>query len=636
MQVRFIERPDLAAEFELNAIRIEEEDRFRVAQIDGFAHIDPLALKAFSTQFEIFERRDFERKVIHAARHTEGGVDAGVVVCWNTRDVLRLHEDNKLVITRVEIDHAKRAAGGDARQVMNNRRKAQHIFIELDRCVHLVRGHADMRKSVTGHSEWSIITIRSPNPPVPIFVWYKSRDTLMRVHFIGHASLLIEADGVTILMDPVFWDPNYEGTNAMCPQREVNLKRLPLYDVIVVSHRHLDHFDIRTLASLDRRCTVLIPDRDPLLENSIKRLGFERRLLLQDKQSAAFGGATLTPTPSKANIREVGLVVRDSTGAVWNQVDTIIDSAIACDVADGFGPFDLLLAPWQPLLESEVLTNGRTSFPFERYFKQLSNVQFARPRTVIPSACGFKYCGEGEWLNKFVFPATREMFMRDVSALVSGVQVMAPNPGDIVDIRHRGATLHPCASPFVRTVRDDLADTTFDPTGAVPELSDANPHASPDAEMLSAIEAFFASSLMPILRTSLQQGRIACEYQRLGVVYQLDVVFPSHTRSWSIDFGRDLALESHPSATAHIHSRITASVLIDLITGLCSANYVFGGGFYRWSHRVYVVEEHGIYRWTPASEHSVLDPLWMALDPNALFEKYIEREIDTWLRERQT
>ena len=455
----------------------------------------------------------------------------------------------------------------------------------------------------------------------------------MRVHFIGHASLLIEAEGITILMDPVFRDPNFEGTNAMCPQREVNLDRLPHYDLLVISHRHLDHFDVATLAALDRACTVLIPDGDPLLERSIHRLGFERCLLLKDRQSTRFGGATLTPTPSKANVREFGLVVRDSAATLWNQVDTIIDGGMACGLAERFGPFDLLLAPWQPLLESELLTNGTTSFPFDRYFKMLSNVQLANPRAAVPGACGFKYVGPGEWLNKFVFPATREMFLRDVSALAPHVQAMLPNPGDVVDVSSTGASLNKAASPFVRMVEDDLAETAFDPTGFVPELSDANPHGYSEKEMLTVIEVFLTDSLMPILKASLQRRRIAYEYRRIGVVYQLDVVFPLHTSSWSIDFGRDLALENRPSAAPHISSRITASVLTDLISGRCSGNYVFGGGFYRSSQRLYVVEPHGIYRWTAASEHSVVDPLWMALDLEDLFEKYIERQLDDWAPE---
>ena len=449
----------------------------------------------------------------------------------------------------------------------------------------------------------------------------------MRVHFIGHASLLIEADGGTILMDPIFWDPHYEGTTTICPQREVYPQRLPRYEIIAVSHRHLDHFDIRTLASLDRRCTVLIPDRDPLLLNAFKRLGFDEIQLLRDNHSMVFGSVTVTPTPSKANVREVGLIVRDSTATLWNAVDTIIDGSMASDLTDQFGPFDLVLSPWQPLLEAEALTNGITSFPYSTYFKMLSNIQFIRPHAVIPSACGFKYVGEGEWLNKFVFPATREMFLRDVSALGTGTQAMAANPGDVAEVRHGGATLHKGVSSFVRAVQDDVADTAFDPTGFVPELTDSNPGDYAPTDMLNAIETFLTSTLMPALKNSVDKRQIAYEYQQIGLVYQLDVIFPTEVRSWSIRFGVDLSLTNEPSAVAHIRSRITASVLKDLIAGRCSLNYLYGAGLYRSSQRVYISGPHGTYRWTPATEGSSVDPLWIALDPETLFERYVDREL---------
>lgn len=449
----------------------------------------------------------------------------------------------------------------------------------------------------------------------------------MRVHFIGHASLLIEADGVTILMDPVFSDPNYEGTNTMCPQREVRPEQLPQYDVIAVSHRHLDHFDIRTLASLDRSCTVVIPDRDPLLESAIKRLGFDRIQFLRDKQSLFFGKTTITATPSKANVREVGFILRDSTATIWNQVDTIIDSTIACNITDQFGPFDLLLSPWQPLLEAEILTNGITSFPYSTYFSMLSNVQVIHPRAVIPSACGFKYFGQGEWLNKFVFPATREMFLRDVSAFGIGIHAMAANPGDVAEVQHGEAVLRKAASSFVQTIQDDVSDVVFDPTGFVPELTDSNPGNYNCTEMLSTIETFITSTLMPILRDSAEQQRIAYEYQQINLVYRLDVVFPQYERSWSIEFGNGLSLTNEPSPVAHIRSRIVASVLTDLIAGQCSLNYVYGAGLFRSLQRIYASGPHGMYRWTPTSESSIVDPLWIALDPEALFEKYVEREL---------
>jgi L-ascorbate metabolism protein UlaG (beta-lactamase superfamily) len=452
------------------------------------------------------------------------------------------------------------------------------------------------------------------------------------VHFIGHASLLIEADDVTILMDPIFWDPHYEGTAVMCPAREVAIERLPPYSVIAISHRHLDHFDVRTLASLDRRCHVLIPDRDALLAGAIARLGFARCQPLADGASVTFGRTTVTTTPSRAGVREFGLIVRDSTGTLWNQVDSQVTGPMTARLTDTHGPFDVVLATWQPLLEGEALTNGTTSFPFATYFKMLANVQLARPRAVVPHACGFKYIGDGAWLNRFVFPATREMFARDVTRLAPGVRLLPGHPGDVLEIAGAEVTSRTAASPFVRMTADDVADTWFDPVGTVPALADRNARGYGEDEMRRVIDDFLMKRLVPALESSLRRERLAHEYRRLGVMYQLDAVFPSGPQSWHIDFGGALVLAEGPSPRAHIRSRIAASLLVDLIRGETSASYLYSVGGYRLATRVYAVTPEGPQKWKPASEPDVTDPLWMAFDLEDLFARYVDRDLAVYGR----
>ncbi len=58
----------------------------------------------------------------------------------------------------------------------------------------------------------------------------------MRVTLLGHASVLVELDGATCLMDPVLADPFEEGTVVSCPQRTIDAGRLPPIDILVVSH----------------------------------------------------------------------------------------------------------------------------------------------------------------------------------------------------------------------------------------------------------------------------------------------------------------------------------------------------------------------------------------------------------------
>ena len=67
-------------------------------------------------------------------------------------------------------------------------------------------------------------------------------EVAMRVTLLGHASVLVELDGATCLMDPVLADPFEEGTVVSCPQRTIDADRLPPIDILVISHRHPDHF----------------------------------------------------------------------------------------------------------------------------------------------------------------------------------------------------------------------------------------------------------------------------------------------------------------------------------------------------------------------------------------------------------
>jgi UDP-MurNAc hydroxylase len=76
-------------------------------------------------------------------------------------------------------------------------------------------------------------------------------------------------------MDPVFFDPFEEGAVVSCPARVVHPERIPAIDILIVSHRHPDHFDIASLDCLPRDCDAICP-ADPLIVYGLRRLGFTR------------------------------------------------------------------------------------------------------------------------------------------------------------------------------------------------------------------------------------------------------------------------------------------------------------------------------------------------------------------------
>lgn len=81
------------------------------------------------------------------------------------------------------------------------------------------------------------------------------------VTVIGHATLLIQLDGLNLLTDPV-WSARASPSQRVGPKRVtapgIAFDRLPPIDAVLLSHNHYDHLDLNTLARLAR-------DHDPLI-----------------------------------------------------------------------------------------------------------------------------------------------------------------------------------------------------------------------------------------------------------------------------------------------------------------------------------------------------------------------------------
>src|SRR2546425_806981 len=82
--------------------------------------------------------------------------------------------------------------------------------------------------------------------------------------WLGHATVLLKVDGTTILTDPVFSDrvgltlgPLTLGLKRLVAP-PLELRQLPPIDLVLLSHAHMDHFDIPTLRALEKRSTRVV------------------------------------------------------------------------------------------------------------------------------------------------------------------------------------------------------------------------------------------------------------------------------------------------------------------------------------------------------------------------------------------
>lgn len=440
----------------------------------------------------------------------------------------------------------------------------------------------------------------------------------MKLTLIGHASLLVEAQDVTILMDPVLSDPHQESLFDVYPRRVVHPGRMPHYDVIVLSHRHLDHFHIPSLAQLRRTAPIFVPD-DRLLLDYVGRLGFTKIHRLKESGGVRFGRTTMLPTRSENPVPEFGFLLFDDTGSMWNQVDSIVSSRTASMVRSSVGRPDFVLAAWQPMLETAAQTNRPIVLPLDRYHQILHTLRLAAPKAIAPGANGFCYTGASSWLNRVVFPVARSRFLADAGAIAPTVDLL---PGDTVVVdggewRHEIA-----ASAFVER-RSDEVDLSFDPLTMNLSMLDANPDGI-EPGLLEGTATEVVERRLPEWVND-HRGEVEA-LARWNVRYEITVVGPLSTRQWHVDLAAPRCeVVQGADGCASMFTAVTASALYGLHTSTRGWDYAELGGYYRHRQSIYCVHPHGVS--IPRFD-TLKDPLEGMFPYEHLLRRILDRELE--------
>jgi L-ascorbate metabolism protein UlaG (beta-lactamase superfamily) len=102
---------------------------------------------------------------------------------------------------------------------------------------------------------------RTPLAPVPVVTrtaadYASPAPSGLRATWVGHASVLVEIDGLRVLVDPI-WSERCSPLGFVGPVRfhppPMALEELPLIDAVLISHDHYDHLDAATVVALARR-----------------------------------------------------------------------------------------------------------------------------------------------------------------------------------------------------------------------------------------------------------------------------------------------------------------------------------------------------------------------------------------------
>jgi L-ascorbate metabolism protein UlaG (beta-lactamase superfamily) len=195
-----------------------------------------------------------------------------------------------------------------------------------------------------------------------------------RITFVGHATVLIEQQGVRLLTDPVLRNRIGPLTRSAPPADA----GLTTPDAVIVSHLHRDHFDVPTLRALGYDTRLIVP---PGAERVARRLGFRAITELAPGGTAEVGPLAVSAvaarhdgrrSPFGASAESVGYIVSGGS-RVYFAGDTGLFDGMR-DFAPGL---DVALLPvwgWGPTLGEGHLGPGEAA----------RALQLLRPRIAIP------------------------------------------------------------------------------------------------------------------------------------------------------------------------------------------------------------------------------------------------------------
>lgn len=98
------------------------------------------------------------------------------------------------------------------------------------------------------------------------------RSGLNTLTWVGHASVVLQLDGCTLLCDPV-WTNSISGVVPRLSRPGLALSNVPAPDAVLISHNHYDHLDLPTLWQLGRDTRLLTPRG---LRGYLQARGFRR------------------------------------------------------------------------------------------------------------------------------------------------------------------------------------------------------------------------------------------------------------------------------------------------------------------------------------------------------------------------
>jgi hypothetical protein len=262
----------------------------------------------------------------------------------------------------------------------------------------------------------------------------------MKITFIGHASILVETKGVSILSDPWWQGPCFGAQWWLHPHAWLEPVEARPPDFIYVSHGHSDHLHHATLRRLPQSAKVVVSDALDIA-GPIRDLGFDVIELPEKTPTEIAPGVEIEITPTMGG--DTYMVVRDGDETCFNFNDAVHatpdDYRTRCiaDLLSRYGKPDYLFCGYGtashfpncyvvPDMDAEATAKKRQAH-FNRVWARIAAA--AGPRFAFPFAADLVFFDDDlMWANEPIHNPDRptDVYRRDHPGSDTTVIDLAP------------------------------------------------------------------------------------------------------------------------------------------------------------------------------------------------------------------
>ena len=246
----------------------------------------------------------------------------------------------------------------------------------------------------------------------------------MRIEYVGHATTVVDLDGVRLLTDPLLRNRVGHLRRAV----SVDARALRGVDAVLVSHAHYDHLDLPSLEKLGKKLPVVLPRG---LGGLLRKKRFESVVEVEVGETVRIGSLAIRVVPALhdpgrapfgVSGQPVGYVV-EGTQTAYFAGDTDLFEGMA-----ELGRLDVALVPiwgWGPGLGPGHLDPARAA----------KAVALLRPRVVVPIHWGTYFPIHLGLRGAPSFLQTPpDAFLAELVDVAPGADVRVLRPGESVEV----------------------------------------------------------------------------------------------------------------------------------------------------------------------------------------------------------